>query len=339
MKTSDFYFDLPEDLIAQYPADKRGESRLIIYDRKKDKITHSRVKDITGFIDDNTFIVFNNTRVRKARIFAESEFGGKIEFLLLKKISEHDWETICSKSKKQKEGKTYSFPEGIKGTIVKSDGNRKTVRFSTEIDDNYLEKNGHIPLPPYIKRDDISEDAERYQTVFSEKTGSAAAPTAGLHFTEENIEKIKSKGIDIDFVTLHVGMGTFQPIRSENVEEHDIHEEVYEISEGTAERLNRAKKGGKKIIAVGTTSVRTLESSADKNGIIIPGKRKTKLYIYPGYKFRFVDHMFTNFHTPDSTLLLLVSAFAGKENIRKIYSEAIENRYRFFSYGDAMLLF
>ncbi len=338
MKTSDFYFDLPEELIAQYPSDKRGESRLIVYSRKSRSLTHSRVADITDFIDSSNFMVFNNTRVRKARIFGTSDFGGKIEFLLLKQTSPVEWEVICSKSKRQKPGKTYAFPDNIRGEIIKSDGNNKTLKFSSEINDEYLEKNGHIPLPPYIKREDVLEDSERYQTVYSAETGSVAAPTAGLHFTEENLQKIKSKNIGIDFVTLHVGMGTFQPIRTEYVEEHNIHEETYEISEETAYNLNNAKKAGKKILAVGTTSVRSLESSADENGTIIPGKRKTSLYIYPGYKFKFVDHIFTNFHTPDSTLLLLVSAFTGSENIKNIYREAVEKKYHFFSYGDAMLL-
>ena len=338
MKTSDFYFDLPEELIAQYPSDRRGESRLIVYNRKNSKLTHSTVSDITDFIDSSNFMVFNNTRVRKARIFGTSDFGGKIEFLLLKQVSDLEWEVICSKSKRQKTGRSYTFPDNIRGMITKSDESGKILKFETEVTDDYLEKNGHIPLPPYIKREDAADDAERYQTVYSSKTGSVAAPTAGLHFTDENLSRIRNNGIDNAFVTLHVGMGTFQPIRAENVEDHQIHEETYEITEETAEKLNNAKKEGKKIIAVGTTSVRTLESSADENGIIIPGKRKTTLYIYPGYKFRFVDHMFTNFHTPDSTLLLLVSAFAGAENIKKIYTEAIEKRYRFFSYGDAMLL-
>ena len=338
MKASDFYFELPEELIAQYPSDKRGESRLIVYSRGSETISHSTVSGITDYIDSSCFMVFNNTRVRKARIFGESDFGGKTEFLLLRQISELEWEVICSKSKRQKAGKSYTFPEKIRASISRAEGSSRYLKFETEINDDYLERNGHIPLPPYIKREDISEDAERYQTVYSEKTGSVAAPTAGLHFTEEILENIKSKGIDSGFVTLHVGMGTFQPLRTENIEDHDIHEETYEITEESASHLNNAKQAGKKIIAVGTTSVRTLESSADENGIIIPGKRKTSLYIYPGYKFRFVDHIFTNFHTPDSTLLLLVSAFAGRDEIRKIYREAIENRYRFFSYGDAMLL-
>ena len=338
MKASDFYFDLPEELIAQYPSDKRGESRLIVYSRESGKISHSRVSCISDYIDSSCFMVFNNTRVRKARIFGISDFGGKTEFLLLRQISELEWEVICSKSKRQKPGKSYTFPGNIRASISRAEGSSRYLEFETEINDDYLEKNGHIPLPPYIKRDDVTEDAERYQTVYSEKTGSVAAPTAGLHFTAEILDSIKKKGIDSDFVTLHVGMGTFQPLRTENVEDHDIHEETYEITEETAEHLNNAKKEGKKIIAVGTTSVRTLESSADERGVIIPGRRKTSLYIYPGYKYKFVDHMFTNFHTPDSTLLLLVSAFAGRDEIKKIYIEAIRNKYRFFSYGDAMLL-
>ena len=339
MKASDFYFDLPEELIAQYPSDKRGESRLIVYNRKSGNLTHSSVGNITDFIDKSCFMVFNNTRVRKARIFGNTDFGGKIEFLLLKQITNLEWEVICSKSKRQKPGKSYTFPDNIRASISRTDENgNKYLKFETEINDDYLEKNGHIPLPPYIKREDVSEDAERYQTVYSEKTGSVAAPTAGLHFTDGILKKINDKGIDSEFVTLHVGMGTFQPLRTEHVEDHAIHEETYEITKETADNLNNAKQCGKKIIAVGTTSVRTLESSVDENGIIIPGKRKTSLYIYPGYKYKFVDHMFTNFHTPDSTLLLLVSAFAGKDEIKNIYKEAVKEKYRFFSYGDAMLL-
>ena len=339
MKASDFYFDLPEELIAQYPSDKRGESRLIVYNRKSGNLTHSSVGNITDFIDKSCFMVFNNTRVRKARIFGNTDFGGKIEFLLLKQITNLEWEVICSKSKRQKPGKSYTFPDNIRASISRTDENgNKYLKFETEINDDYLENNGHIPLPPYIKREDVSEDAERYQTVYSEKTGSVAAPTAGLHFTDGILKKINDKGIDSEFVTLHVGMGTFQPLRTEHVEDHAIHEETYEITKETADNLNNAKQCGKKIIAVGTTSVRTLESSVDENGIIIPGKRKTSLYIYPGYKYKFVDHMFTNFHTPDSTLLLLVSAFAGKDEIKNIYKEAVKEKYRFFSYGDAMLL-
>ena len=338
MKTSDFYFNLPGELIAQYPSDKRGESRLIVYDRKNGRLTHSCVDNITDFLDSSYHMVFNNTRVRKARLFGISDFGGRTEFLLLRQLTDTTWEVICSKSKRQKPGKSYTFPGNIRGKIIESESSRKILEFNTAVNDSYLDINGHIPLPPYIRREDVSADAERYQTVYSSKTGSVAAPTAGLHFTESNLQKIRNMGIGIDFVTLHVGMGTFEPIRSETVEDHDIHEELYEIADDTAERLNKAKNEGKKIIAVGTTSVRTLESSADENGIIIPGRRKTSLYIYPGYSFRFVDHIFTNFHTPDSTLLLLVSAFAGTDKIKKIYSEAIDKKYRFFSYGDAMLI-
>ncbi len=338
MKTSDFYFDLPEDLIAQYPADSRGDSRLLVYKKSEHTLIHSTVNNITEFIDKNSVMVFNNTRVRKARIYGISEFGGKTEFLLLEKISPCRWETICSKSKRQKPGKIYHFPDNLTGIITGSEDEKKIIEFSSDIDDMYLDKNGHIPLPPYIKREDAAEDSERYQTVYSRITGSVAAPTAGLHFTEEILTSIREKEISTEYVTLHVGMGTFQPIRTENIKEHKIHEETYEINPDTAERLNKAKKEGKKIIAVGTTSVRTLESSADINGMIIPGKKTTSLYIYPGYNFRFVDQIFTNFHTPGSTLLVLVSAFAGKDNIKKIYSEAVKGKYRFFSYGDAMMI-
>ncbi len=337
MKTSDFYFDLPEELIAQFPAEKRGESRMLVFDRKSSGITHSSIRCFPDFIDSNSVIVFNNTRVRKARLFGFSETGGKTEFLLLRQITSGKWLAICSKAKKQIPGKMYSFPDDVKGIIAEKQGEKRVIEFYPPIEDNYLDKNGHMPLPPYIKRDDSQFDSERYQTIYSKKTGSSAAPTAGLHFTESILGKLSDKGIRICFVTLHVGMGTFQPVRSDIVENHKMHEEYYEISKETAEIVNSAREAGKKIIAVGTTSLRALESSFSC-GKINSGSNHTSLFIYPGYKFNIVDHLFTNFHTPDSSLILLVSAFAGQNEIKTVYAEAIKEKYRFFSYGDAMFI-
>ncbi|MCL2294259.1 MAG: tRNA preQ1(34) S-adenosylmethionine ribosyltransferase-isomerase QueA [Spirochaetes bacterium] len=346
MKTNDFYFDLPEELIAQFPTEDRGASRLLVLRRDgggnggSGKIIHSTVKALPDIIDENTVIVFNNTKVRKARIFGISDNGAKTEFLLLEKISDYKWKAISNKLKKQKPGKTFTFPAEVKCTVIEKDEKGITVEFNSNIDDAYLDKFGHMPLPPYIKRGDEPGDSERYQTIYCEKTGSAAAPTAGLHFTEEILADIKKKGATIAFITLHVGMGTFNPIHSDKVEDHVMHEEVYEINEETAEIINNAKSSGKKILAVGTTSLRTLESAVcdDKAARVAAGKGKTSLFIYPGYKFKIVDQLFTNFHTPESTLIVLVSAFAGVAEIKEAYHEAIAKKYRFFSYGDAMLI-
>ena len=340
LKSSRFYFELPGELIAQYPAGKRGESRLLVYDRKKNKTAHTKVKNLTDFLDSGNLLVFNNTRVRKARLFGISQNGGKTEFLLLSELGPRSWAVLCSKSKKHHSGKVFSFPGNVKGEILKPEKgstSEKILLFDSPVDNSYLEKYGHVPLPPYIKREDNESDSERYQTVYSRITGSCAAPTAGLHFTEDILNSIKKTGADICFITLHVGRGTFEPLRSENVEDHVMHEETYEISEETANKINTAKQCGKKIMAVGTTSLRALESSGSK-GIIKPGKNSTSLFIYPGYSFRQADQLFTNFHTPDSTLMLLVSAFGGTGKIKELYSEAVRNNYRFYSYGDAMCI-
>ncbi len=337
MKTNQFYFDLPQELIAQKPSDRRGESRLIVLDRSSGRYTHSTMQAFPDFIDENTLLVVNNSRVRKARLFGTSKTGGRVEFLLVKKIYDTKWTAMVSKKKKQHPGKKFIFPGGITGEIAEDLGDLRSIQFSDTVDDTYLDKFGHIPLPPYIKREDNKEDWSRYQTVYAKKTGSAAAPTAGLHFTDEIISKIKERGIGIVPVTLHVGLGTFIPVRAENIEDHKMHEEEYEISSETAEQINTAKKAGKKILAVGTTSTRTLESAWTHEGIK-PGRASTDLFIYPGYKFKVVDQMLTNFHTPDSSLIILVSAFAGTENIKKAYQEAVRKRYRFFSYGDAMFI-
>lgn len=341
MKTSEFYFNLPQELIAQTPSDKRGESRLIVLDKLSGKLKHRMISDLPDLIEQGTLIVVNNSRVRKARIYGISSTGGKVEFLLIKNISSESWEAIVSKRKKQKVGKKFSFSENVEGVITVHTKTRTVISFTREIDDTWLDMYGHIPLPPYIKREDTKEDSERYQTVYAQKTGSVAAPTAGLHFTDSILEKLKAKNIELVSVTLHVGLGTFSPVRTEKVEDHNMHTEEYEISDETAFRINRAKTEGRKILAVGTTSVRTIESAwkgTAEKGKIVPGKSSTNIYIYPGYEFKVVDQMLTNFHTPDSSLILLVSAFAGKERIKNAYSEAIKQKYRFFSYGDAMFI-
>ncbi|MBN1648714.1 MAG: tRNA preQ1(34) S-adenosylmethionine ribosyltransferase-isomerase QueA [Spirochaetales bacterium] len=337
MKTSSFRFDLPEELIAQYPPVRRGGSRMLVLDRDSGALTDTWVKSLPGFIDHDTHLVFNNSRVRKARLYGTSEHGGRVEFLLIEHISACEWKAVVSRSKRQRPGKQISMPGRITAEITGTEGELRTVLFSREVDDAYLDRYGHIPLPPYIRREDISKDSKRYQTIFADQAGSAAAPTAGLHFTGKLMRQLGKKAAGISYVTLHVGLGTFRPIRVEELEDHRMHAEEYEISEQCAAELNLAKKQGKKILAVGTTSVRTLES-ATQGGEIIPGKNSTDLFIVPGYSFRFVDLMFTNFHTPDSSLIVMVNAFAGMDNIRKAYVHAVSEKYRFFSYGDAMLI-
>ncbi len=338
MKTSDFSFDLPDALIAQVPPKERGDSRLLILNKSTGILIDSYVKQLHQLLKPGSLLVLNNTRVRKARIFAEAlETGGLVEFLLLNELEKGLWEVIVSKSKKQRIGKKYTFPDNRIGIIEDEIDSCKILRILPEIDDNYLENHGHIPLPPYIKRVDNLSDSERYQTVFSKKTGSAAAPTAGLHFTDNMLKSLKEAGIDIVNITLHVGIGTFLPIRTEKIEEHKMHTEKYYISVSSAEKIEKALKDNKEITAVGTTVVRTLES-AYVNKKIKTGWNKTDIFIYPGYKFNVVTNMLTNFHTPESSLLLMVSAFAGIDNINIAYKYAIKNKYRFFSYGDAMLI-
>lgn len=337
MKTREFYFNLPSELIAQKPSDRRGESRMLVLDKNTGKLEHRGINDFVNFVDKNTLIVVNNSKVRKARLFGFSETGGKVEFLLTKQVNSKEWLVMVSKKKKQYKGKIFSFPGKLSGEITGEEGELRKIRFSKSVDDLYLDVHGHIPLPPYIKREDTKEDWIRYQTVYARETGSTAAPTAGLHFTELILNQLKTKGIVIVPVTLHVGMGTFIPVRCEEVEEHNMHEEEYEIPPESARLINEAKRTGKKILAVGTTSVRTLESSW-RDGQIMSGKGSTDLFIYPGYTFKVVDQMLTNFHTPDSSLIILVSAFAGVEEIKNAYKTAIDLKYRFFSYGDAMFI-
>lgn len=339
MKISDYSFDLPKEQIAQYPPDKRGTANLMVLNRKTGSLEHKNMQDFISYIDDNTVVVFNNSRVRKARLFATTDdSGGKVEFFMLSKKEECQWEVMVSKAKKQIVGRTYTFEGGAKGKIIKIiSTNHRIVEFNQDIDDDYLDEHAHIPLPPYIKRGDDNADSERYQTVFSKEIGSCAAPTASLHFTEGIIDDIKNRGAEVAFVTLHVGLGTFAPVRTEYLDDHDMHYEDFYISDECAKIIEAGKRAGKKILAVGTTSVRTLESSWE-NGKLIRGTQSTNLFIKPGYNFKVVDKMFTNFHTPESTLLVLVSTFATKKLIDRAYKEAINKEYMFFSYGDAMLI-
>lgn len=340
MDIKDFYYDLPEELIAQTPLTDRTSSRLMVLDRKNSSISHKHFYDILDYLNEGDCLVMNNTRVIPARLYGVKEgSGGKIEFLLLKRIDTYTWEVILRPGKKAKEGSRFVFGDGLlkaEVTEVKDDGNR-IVRFEFEgIWEELLDKLGEMPLPPYIK--EKLADKNRYQTVYSKIEGSAAAPTAGLHFTDELLDKIQKKGVKTAFVTLHVGLGTFRPVSAEKIEDHIMHSEFYEISEETANIINETRKNGGRIICVGTTSVRTLESSSQSDGTVVSGSGDTSIFIYPGYKFKTVDALITNFHLPESTLLMLISALYDRESIMKAYSEAIAERYRFFSFGDAMLI-
>lgn len=340
MKTSDFYYDLPKELIAQTPLEPRDTSRLLVLGRESGNIEHKHFYDIIDYLNPGDLLVCNDSRVLPARIFGiKDETGARVEFLLLKQISGNKWETLCKPGKKAREGAKFSFVGGImRATVeeVKDDGNR-IVNF--ECDNNFftvLDKIGQMPLPPYITEN--LKDRERYQTVYSHELGSAAAPTAGLHFTNELLEKIKAKGVNIAYVTLHVGLGTFRPVKVDDVTKHKMHSEHYEIPEATAKLINETKKNGKRVIAVGTTSCRTLESVASFFGEIKPCDGFTDIFIYPGYEFKVLDGLITNFHLPESTLIMLVSAFAGYDNIMNAYNTAVKEKYRFFSFGDAMFI-
>lgn len=337
MRTTDFRFDLPDELIAQKPSAERGASRLLVLDRTSGAIEHARVQDLPRFVPRGSVMVFNDSRVRRARLYARSQGGGTVELLLLKKEGPCLWAALTARMAKQTPGKRLELPEGVVAEIAESRQDERLIRVSSEIDDAYLERNGHLPLPPYIRREDEDDDAERYQTVYAREGGSAAAPTAGLHFTPELLEALRGNGVDIRFVTLHVGLGTFMPVRSELVSDHRMHAEDYSVPEDTADAVNRAKAEGRPVVAVGTTSVRTMESAWSEGGLR-PGPGSTSIFMYPGYAFRAPDMVFTNFHTPESTLLMLVSAFAGRERVLAAYAEAVRLRYRFFSYGDAMLI-
>ena len=345
MKLSDFNFDLPQELIAQHPSNVRGQDKLMLLNRETGQVEHHSMDDLPDLILPGTLMIFNNSKVRRARCYGIKQTTGREqEFMFLNQIDKEGkvWNTMVKSAKKQKPGMKYTFPDGSVGTIVDHPGNAgsefRALAFDFVLDESWFEKNGHIPLPPYIRREDTLEDSERYQNVYAKETGSAACPTAGLHFTEDMLARLDAKGIERDFVTLHVGLGTFLPVREENIEDHKMHEEVFTVPQSTADKINKAKKEGRPILAVGTTSVRTLESACDENGVVKAGTSSTHIFMYPGYKFKVIDQMFTNFHTPESTLIMLVSAFAGREHILSAYEKAVENKYHFFSYGDAMFI-
>lgn len=340
MTTKDFYYDLPPELIAQTPLTDRTASRLLVVNKKTGKLAHKHFYDIVDYLNPGDCLVMNNTRVIPARLYGSKEkSGGKIEFLLLKRIGIDTWEVILKPGKKAKPGSRFEFGGCLLHAEVLSvaEDGKRIVKFEYDgIWEELLDKLGEMPLPPYIK--EKLTDKERYQTVYSKIEGSAAAPTAGLHFTKELLEKIKAKGVKLAYLTLHVGLGTFRPVSAERIEDHIMHTEYYEISAETAEIINSCRKNSGRIIAVGTTSVRTLETVAEDTGKIKAASGETNIFIYPGYKFKIVDCIITNFHLPESTLMMLVSAFAGKENIFNAYETAVKEKYRFFSFGDAMYL-
>lgn len=339
MKTSDFYFDLPEAQIAQVPLEDRTSSRLMVLDQHTGETKHQHFYDIIDYLNEGDCLVLNNTRVIPARLFGARPTGGKVEFLLLTRKDEKHWEVLVKPGKKARPGDEIIFGDGILKAVVEEvieDGNR-IVRFEYDgIFEEVLDRLGEMPLPPYIH--EKLEDRERYQTVYSKYEGSAAAPTAGLHFTKELLEKIQSKGVKIAYVTLHVGLGTFRPVKVDDVLEHEMHSEFYQIDEENAQIINEVKKAGGRIISVGTTSTRTLESNVDEEGMVSARSGWTKIFIYPGYTFKCVDALITNFHLPESTLIMLVSALAGKEHTLAAYNEAVKEGYRFFSFGDAMFI-
>lgn len=337
MKTSQFSFDLPPELIAQLPSSDRESARLMVLQRATGGTQDSTVRELSGWVKPGTVIVLNDSRVRKARLFAQRAGGGRTELILLERRQPTVWTVLAGRSKRLKPGAQLLFSQGVTGILAEGEGETRLLRFDQPIDDDWLERNGHVPLPPYIRREDTLSDEERYQTVYSRITGSAAAPTAGLHFTPRLLDELRGAGATVVMVTLHVGLGTFLPIRSEEIEDHVMHEEVFSIPSATKIAVDAAKLEGRPVLAVGTTVVRTLES-AWTAGALQEGDGRTRIYITPGFKFNVVTQMFTNFHTPSSSLLVLVSAFAGREAILDAYAAAIAKRYRFFSYGDAMLI-
>lgn len=340
MKTSDFKYNLPEELIAQVPIKNRSESRLMVVDKESGEIEHSVFNNIINYLKKGDCLVLNDTRVIPARLIgSKKDSGGKIEFLLLKRNDDDTWETLVKPGKRAKIGAEFEFGEGklsAKVVDIGEEGSR-IVKFDySGVFEEVLDELGNMPLPPYIT--EKLEDKERYQTVYSKNNGSAAAPTAGLHFTKELLNEVKEKGVEIAFVTLHVGLGTFRPVKVEDVSSHKMHSEFYEILPEEAEKINNTKKNGGRVICVGTTSCRTLESASDDNGFLKAKSGWTDIFIYPGYKFNIVDNLITNFHLPESTLIMLVSTFSTREKILNAYEVAVKEKYRFFSFGDAMFL-
>ena len=340
MLLSDYFYDLPEELIAQDPLKKRDSSRLMVLNREKQTVEHETFQNVIDFLQPNDCLVINNTRVIPARLLGQKAVtGGKIEIFLLKNLGQDTWEVLTKPGRKAIPGAEFEFGDGLlKATVleVRDDGNR-VVKFAYDgVFEAVLDKVGTVPLPPYIHNK--LEDAERYQTVYSKWNGSSAAPTAGLHFTPELLDAIRAKGVSVAEVTLHVGLGTFRPVKEENILEHKMHSEYYKITQETCDKINQAKRNGGRVIAVGTTSCRVLESVAKENGEIFSEEGNTEIFIYPGYKFKILDGLITNFHLPESTLIMLVSAFAGYDFTMEAYKKAVEERYRFFSFGDAMLI-
>lgn len=341
MKVDLFDFHLPEELIAQTPLEQRSESRLMVLDKQTGTIQHDHFKNIKSYLQPGDCLVLNDTRVLPARLFGVKEdTGAKIEVLLLKQLDGDEWETLVKPAKRVKDGTKLVFGDGLLTAVCTGEaehGGRKLTFSYSGIFYEVLEQLGEMPLPPYIKEQ--LEDKDRYQTVFARERGSAAAPTAGLHFTEELLDELKESGIHIAFITLHVGLGTFRPVSVDSIDEHEMHSEFYQVTEGTARLLNTVRAQGGRIITVGTTSTRTLETIASANdGKFIAESGWTNIFIYPGYEFKAIDGMITNFHLPKSTLIMLISALAGRENVMQAYHQAVEERYRFFSFGDAMLI-
>ena len=340
MKTSDFNFDLPEELIAQVPIKDRTSSKLMVLNKETGEIEHRIFKDIIDYLNPGDCLVLNDTRVIPARLIGSKvETGGKIEFLLLKRTEDDTWETLVKPGKRAKIGARFSFGDGklIAEVVGMGEDGARIVKFEYNgIFEEILDELGNMPLPPYIT--EKLDERERYQTVYSKEQGSAAAPTAGLHFTKELLEEVKKKGVNIAYVTLHVGLGTFRPVKVDDVNEHVMHSEFYHLEEEDAKIINDTKKRGNKIISVGTTSTRTLETIGDENGFVKAQSGWTNIFIYPGYEFKVVDKLITNFHLPESTLIMLVSALSSKENVLNAYETAVKERYRFFSFGDAMIV-
>ncbi len=337
LSTADYYFDLPQELIAQDPMEHRDECRLLVVDKETGDIEHHKFNEIINYLEPGDCLVLNNTKVIPARLLGEKEgTGAAVEILLLKRKEADVWETLVKPGKKLRPGARVSFGGGIlKAEImdIVEEGNRLVKFYYDGIWEEVLDKLGEMPLPPYITHK--LQDKNMYQTVYAKYEGSAAAPTAGLHFTEQLLEDIKAKGVDMAFVTLHVGLGTFRPVKVDNVKEHHMHTEWYQVTQEAADKINRAKESGHRVICVGTTSCRTIESAADENGKLSACSGDTSIFIYPGYKFKVLDQLITNFHLPESTLVMLVSALAGREHVLNAYEEAIKEKYRFFSFGDA----
>lgn len=344
MLVKDFSFELPPELIAQYPSQARQDCRLLVIDRRTGQYTDAKMEDFVNYLEPGSVVVINNTRVRKARVYGVADTGAKVQFLFTGQNPDGTLLAMTTKGKRQKPGKTFAFSDSdgrpyATGTVLgENEEGLKIVSLSVPVTEEFFERCGHVPLPPYIRREDEFSDEDRYQTVYASVNGSVAAPTAGLHYTPQMLDEIRAKGIEIVEITLHVGMGTFLPMRSETLEGHHMHFESYHVLPQAAEAINRAKSEGRMVVATGTTSVRTLESAWVPGEGVRPGYGRTDLFITPGFEFHVVDQLLTNFHTPESTLLVLVSAFSSREIILNAYRHAVEERYRFFSYGDATFI-